>query len=80
MRTLIKELWVFSITIWKQRNSELHGTDGAISMEQRTKDTANEAVAVYQSTIGKVSPAVLCCTMLASRKFSNGRRSTWTHI
>ena len=56
MRTVIKELWVFSITIWKQRNSELHGTDGAISMEQRRKDTANEAVAVYQSTIGKVSP------------------------
>ena len=24
-------------------------------MEQRRKDTANEAVAVYQSTIGKVS-------------------------
>jgi len=56
MRTVIKELWVFSIAIWKQRNSELHGTDGAVSMEQRRKDTANEAVAVYQSTIGKVSP------------------------
>ena len=81
MRTVIKELWVFSITIWKQRNSESHGTAGAISMEQRRKDTANEAVAVYQSTIGKVSPTdVLCCTMLASRKFSNGRRSTWTLI
>jgi hypothetical protein len=57
MRTVIKELWEFSITIWKQRNAELHGTDGAISMEQRRKDTANnEAVAVYQLTIGKVSP------------------------
>ena len=56
MRTVIKELWVFSITIWKQRNSELHGKDGIISTEQRRKDTANEAVAVYQSTIGKVSP------------------------
>jgi hypothetical protein len=56
MRTVIKELWVFSITIWKQRNSELHGTDGAISMEQRRKETATtDAVAVYQSTIGKVS-------------------------
>jgi hypothetical protein len=56
MRTIIKEVWVFSISIWKQRNSELHGTDGAISMEQHRKDTANEAVAVYQMTIGKVSP------------------------
>jgi hypothetical protein len=55
MRTVIKELWVFSIAIWKQRNTELHGTDGAISMEQHRKETATEAVAVYQSTIGKVS-------------------------
>jgi hypothetical protein len=31
------------------------GTDGAISMEQRRKETATEAVAVYQSNIGKVS-------------------------
>jgi hypothetical protein len=55
MRTVIKELWVFSIAIWKQRNTELHGTDGAISMlEQRRKESATEAVAVYQSTIGKV--------------------------
>ena len=56
MRTVIKELWIFSITIWKQRNSELHGTDGAISAEQRRKDTATESVEEYQSTIGKVSP------------------------
>jgi hypothetical protein len=34
---------------------ELHGTDGAISMKQWRKETATEAVAVYQSTIGKVS-------------------------
>jgi hypothetical protein len=56
MRTAITELWTFSITIWKQRNSELHGTGGAISKEQLRKDTANEAAAVYQATIGKVSP------------------------
>jgi hypothetical protein len=55
MRIAIKELWVFSIAIWKQRNTELHGTDGAISMEQRRKETATEAVAVYQATIGNVS-------------------------
>jgi hypothetical protein len=46
---------MFSIAIWKQRNTELHGTDGAISMEQRRKETATEAVAVYHSTIGMVS-------------------------
>jgi hypothetical protein len=55
MRTVMKELWVFSIAIWKQRNTELHGTDGAISMDQRRKETATEAVAVYQATIGNVS-------------------------
>jgi hypothetical protein len=56
MRTVIKEHWVFLIAIWKQRNTELHGTDSAISMEQQRKETATEAgVAVYQSTIGKVS-------------------------
>jgi hypothetical protein len=56
MRTVIKELSVFLIAICKQRNTELHGTDGAISMEQCRKETAKEAVAVYQATIGKVSP------------------------
>jgi hypothetical protein len=55
MRTVVKELWVFSIAIWKQPNTELHGTDGAISMEQRRKEAETEAVAVYQSTIGQVS-------------------------
>jgi hypothetical protein len=34
MRTVIKELWVFLIAIWKQWNMELHGIDGAVSMEQ----------------------------------------------
>jgi hypothetical protein len=47
MRTVIKDLWVFSIAIWKQRNTELHGTDGAISTEPWRKETATEAVAVY---------------------------------
>jgi hypothetical protein len=49
------ELWKFSITIWKQRSAGLHGTDGAISMEQRRKVTANEAATVYQATLGNVS-------------------------
>jgi hypothetical protein len=57
MRTVIKELWVFSIALWKQCYMELHGIgDGTVSMEQRRKETVTEAVAVYQATIGKVSP------------------------
>jgi predicted dehydrogenase len=56
LRTVIKELCVFSIAIWKQRqNTELHGTDGAISLEQHRKETATKAVAVYQATIGNLS-------------------------
>ena len=48
MRNVIKELWDFSIAIWKQRNLELHGQNGAILMEQHQKDTAMEAASVYQ--------------------------------
>jgi hypothetical protein len=56
MRTIITELWKFSICIWKQRNTELHGTESALSLERRRKATAQEAEAVYQTTIGHVSP------------------------
>jgi hypothetical protein len=56
MRTVIKELWKLSIHKWKQQNTVLHGTDSAISFEQWRKEAANEAVAVYQNTIGKISP------------------------
>lgn len=45
-----------SIYIWKQRNTELHGTDSAISLERRRKETATEAENIYENTIGKVSP------------------------
>ena len=53
---MIKELWELSINIWKQRNTELHGTDSALSLERRRKDTATEAENIYENTIGKVSP------------------------
>ena len=80
MRTVIKELWAFSIAIWKQWNTELHGTDGAISMEKRRKEAGTEAVVVYQATIGNVSPTdsvVLhhARIQMLMMKFSNGLRS-----
>jgi hypothetical protein len=56
MQTVIKELWKFLIQIWKQRNTELHGTDSAISLEKRRKETATEVKHIYLTTIGKVSP------------------------
>ena len=55
MRTTITELWKLSITIWKQQNTEVHGTDSAISLEKWRKETALEAERVYNETIGKVS-------------------------
>jgi hypothetical protein len=57
MRTVILELWIFSITVWKQRNSEYHGTDGSISLEHRRKEAAAAAENVFESTIGSVSPS-----------------------
>jgi CRISPR/Cas system-associated protein Cas7 (RAMP superfamily) len=57
MRTVISELWTFSITLWKNRNTEYHGTDGAISLEHRRRETATAAEDVYNSTIGSVSPS-----------------------
>ena len=57
MRTVISELWIFSITVWKQRNSEYHGTDGSISLEHRRKEAAAAAKNVFESTIGSVSPS-----------------------
>jgi hypothetical protein len=56
MRTVIKELWILSITIWKQRNTELHGTDSALSLERKRKEAATAAANVYHHTIGKISP------------------------
>jgi hypothetical protein len=82
MRTVIKELCVFSIAIWKQWNMELYGTDGAISTGQRRKETVTEAV------VGSVpgyhcypKQTVLCFIMLASMKFPSGLvRSIWMLI
>ena len=56
MQTVIKEVWILSIAIWKQRNTELHGTDSALSLERRRREAATAAAHVYQHTIGKISP------------------------
>jgi hypothetical protein len=51
MRVTVKELWMFAISTmwWKhQCNTELHGTDGAISLKTKWKEMALEAVSVFQ--------------------------------
>jgi hypothetical protein len=85
MRTVIKELWVFSITtIWKQRNSELHGMDGAISMAGTNKErNGNRGLWQWFTSWPLVrypKRTALCFIMLESRKFSSGRKNIWTHI
>ena len=55
LRTTIKALWNFSLTIWRARNLEYHGENGAISQERIRKVMALQAKAVYQDTIGNVS-------------------------
>jgi hypothetical protein len=55
LRTTIKALWTFSLTIWRARNLEFHGDNGSISQERTRKATALQATAVYEDTIGNVS-------------------------
>jgi hypothetical protein len=43
--------------MWRQRCSEFHGTDSAISLERRRRETATRAQSIYQDTIGVVSPS-----------------------
>jgi hypothetical protein len=55
LRTTIKALWTFSLSIWRARNLELHGENGVTSQERIRKVTALKATAMFQDTIGKVS-------------------------
>jgi hypothetical protein len=57
MQRTISALWNFSLTLWRQRNSEYHGENGATSKERTRKATALCATQVYQETIGSVSPS-----------------------
>jgi hypothetical protein len=67
MQTVITELWILSITIWKQQKMELHGSDSALSLKQQCKEAATAAANIYQHTIQKISPKdsiVLHCTKI----------------
>jgi hypothetical protein len=33
IRTTIDALWIFSLTLWRQRNAALHGPDSALTLE-----------------------------------------------
>jgi hypothetical protein len=57
MQRTISALWNFSLTLWRQRNAEYHGENGATSKERTRKATALRATQVYQETIGSVSPS-----------------------
>jgi hypothetical protein len=74
MRKLISALWTFSLTMWRQRCSEFHGTESAISLERRRRETATRAQSVYQNTIGIVSPS----DSLVLHQHSIATLSKWT--
>jgi hypothetical protein len=57
MRTTIKAIWDFSMTLWRQRNAALHGENGTLSKEKTRRETAARAAAVYQETLGTLSPS-----------------------
>jgi hypothetical protein len=62
-QTTINELWKFAISTYVEisNNMELYGTDSAISLKARWKEMAPEAISVYQTTIGNVSPTESIC-------------------
>jgi hypothetical protein len=51
MQSVINNLWKLLIYIWKQQNTELHGTDSVLSLEQNWNKTAMEAKHIYENTI-----------------------------
>jgi hypothetical protein len=55
LRTTIKAIWTFSLTIWRARNLEFHGDNGSLSQERIRRVTALQATAMYQDTIGNVT-------------------------
>lgn len=56
MRTTINAIWTFSMTLWRQRCTSYHGSNGIITLERQRKDTALQATEIYQKTIGTVNP------------------------
>ena len=57
MRTTIEALWKLAMTLWRQRNAALHGTDSALTMENQRKEAVTKATTIYRETIGNILPS-----------------------
>ena len=57
MRTTINSIWTLALTLWCQRNAALHGPDSALTLERKRKEAVTRAMAVYQETLGNISPS-----------------------
>jgi 3'-phosphoadenosine 5'-phosphosulfate sulfotransferase (PAPS reductase)/FAD synthetase len=42
------------MTLWRQRNADYHGVQGAHTLEKRRKETAARAKEVYHETLGNI--------------------------
>lgn len=79
----IKELWMFSIIIWKQKNMVLHETKIApILLEKCWEETSTKAASVFQATWRKILHQVTASffTTKVSKQFQHGQRRTLMHI
>jgi hypothetical protein len=57
MRTTINAIWKLALTLWRQRNAALHGTNSILTLEKRRKEAVTRATQVYQDTIGNILPS-----------------------
>ena len=56
MQTTITAIWEFSLTLWRRRCETYHGIKGVNTLECKRKETALQAQAVYNDTIGSNHP------------------------
>ena len=66
MRTTIDALWTFALTLWRQRNHELHGHNGELSNEAKHQKSLIRATAVYNDTIDEDESRILHRTPVAN--------------
>ena len=56
MQATINAIWTLALTLWRQRNAALHGSDSSLTSECRRKEAVTQATLVYQETLGNISP------------------------
>jgi hypothetical protein len=62
MRTSIDAIWTFALTLWRQRNHELHGHNGQLSNKDKQQKSLIQATTVYHDTVDADNSRLLHCT------------------